>query len=863
MLEILRRRIGVKLFVLLAALILLVMIPLCYMVFSALTRFGNYAADAGRDEAKQQASSYLTSLTREKSHKYDASFSQAEIAVTLMAAQTREIFDNISHYLYAPAGSLRYGLRLQYKMPAYREQDVSTVYRTADRLTEKNLLELQAMAQFDHPALKSVLEDVQGSVSTHLITTSGICRYLWSVVQIPSGMNVYERNPFLYPAIDDAVQTLRQRQGEGKVAAEWTRIYSDSATGSPVITVLSPVIDKNGVLRATAGVDISLAGGLDRWSENAEYSKGWSSDILFSFLLGETGEIINFPKEYLGVFGLSGNDGKKGDQVNGEQLFLRDSRHASVVSAATKIIDSLAETTAVMVGNEAYVFHMHTLHRLNWHLVLVSSEKRLEASVMRTEQALSGTMLLLARKFVIYGALILLVTLLVVYMAVDYFVAPLRRMSEHARRVGMGDLNVRCEVDRDDELGIFARSFNRMVSQLQEAEGRKDIQARQLELIVRERTLDLRNNNIALREVIGELNMESERRKVAVEALKKSEKQIRIVMDASVAGHVILQEEKIQYINTTASLIFGYSREEMINENISVRDLIVPGEYERLQGMSFGRFRQPGEKPVMLACRRKDGTTFDALVGGAVTRWDGKPAVVATIMDISDQKQTEEELLRSKLLLQESLAEKEVLLREIYHRTKNNMLVIISMLQLQAMELEDEKVRILFLEMENRIRAMSLVHERLYQSQNLTEIDLGRYLEEMASTLTESMVLGHRVRVEMDCHEVWLSIDTIVPLGLAINEIVTNSLKHAFGDGRKGRIYIRLRKNSEGMVEVVVGDDGPGLPSGLDPGKARSLGMQIAANLVTGQLRGDMQVRSDSGVEYRIRFAEPERPKRL
>jgi len=288
-----------------------------------------------------------------------------------------------------------------------------------------------------------------------------------------------------------------------------------------------------------------------------------------------------------------------------------------------------------------------------------------------------------------------------------------------------------------------------------------------------------------------------------------------------------------------------------------------PDQFERIRDLSIEHLRETAKKPFLLECRRKDGSVFEALVGVAMTNWNGQPAVVATLMDISDQKQKEEQLLHSKVLLQESLAEKEVLLREIYHRTKNNMLVIISMLQLQAMELEDEQVRTLFWETENRIRAMSLVHEKLYQSQNLTEIDLGQYLEEMVASLVRSMVIGDTVRVEMDCQPIAVSIDNIVPLGLAINEIVTNSLKHAFSGGRKGCIFVRLNRDGDGRVAVVVGDDGPGLPPEVDPAKARSLGMQITASLITRQLRGTMEVESGNGVVYRIRFTETLRPKRV
>lgn len=191
------------------------------------------------------------------------------------------------------------------------------------------------------------------------------------------------------------------------------------------------------------------------------------------------------------------------------------------------------------------------------------------------------------------------------------------------------------------------------------------------------------------------------------------------------------------------------------------------------------------------------------------------------------------------------------------------MLVIISMLNLQSMDIDDEKVKTLFQETENRIRAMSLVHEKLYQSQSLVDVDLGQYLEEMVTALVETMTYGDRIRVQLDCERVQVSIDNIVPLGLAINEIVTNSLKHGFPGDRTGSIFIRLAAGEDGMVEVVVGDDGIGLSEDFNVHRARSFGMQITVNLIEKQLAGTMKIERRAGTVYRILFREPLRPKRI
>jgi len=853
----LRKRIGVKLFFLLTTMILLVMTPFCYMVFATFSQFDKSAADASRDELKTQMHSHLASMVREMAHGTDDFFSHVEAAATLMAAEVGEIYDHLEYYSGVPvlvATPVQSG-----PDQGSSGQQVFSDFLRGTAPAAEQIKELKALSQLD-PMLKGVRKDIPESVSTYLITVSGVCRYLHYLEDGGETSSAGGTRPFEQAPLMETARSMSVHPEKFPRSVVWTRAHRSPVTGEPLVTVLAPVVDNDHRLRAAIGVDISITAWAKRSEAPADGEYGVAGDALFSFLVDDRGTFLHVPPRHFSLFGVEGNPGKTAGL---DGFGLADSSIAALRNLRSTLLGATDHTAEIFVDGIPYVFSMHTLHRLNWHLILVARERRPSPSVTSAERALSGTIAVLVKKFVLHGLVILLVTMIVVYFAVDYFVGPLKRLSETALLVGRGNLRVRCEVDRDDELGMLSESFNNMVSQLEVMEKRKVMEARELELMVQERTRDLRNKNIVLREVIDELNVESERRRRAVEALRRSEEQIRVVMEASVAGHGIIQEQQIRYVNSMVSRIFGYSQEEMTSGELRVSDLVAPDQFERVRSLTPDHFRATAEKPFLLECCRKDGSAFDALVGVAMTSWNGRPAVVATVMDISDQKQKEEELLHSKTLLQDSLAEKEVLLREIYHRTKNNMLVIISMLHLQAMELEDEQVKTLFWETENRIRAMSLVHEKLYQSQSLTEIDLGQYLEEMVAALVRSMVIGDAVHVDMDCRHIPVSIDNIVPLGLAVNEIVTNSLKHAFSGGRKGCIFVRLSRDGAGRVEVVVGDDGPGLPPEVDPLKARSLGMQITASLITRQLRGTMEVESGNGVVYRIRFTEPLRPKRV
>lgn len=857
-----QQQLGVKLFFLLVVLIFLAIVPLTSVVFSAISYFGNYTTDINRTQIKEQAHTYLASIAREQAHKYDEVFSHVEVASSLVAAQAREVYDNIDYYAGFPGERIELTKKREDSVfHSLRRGGIVTAYWGGENINASTAAELQALSRLD-PVFKGAKKEIPKSVATHMVTVTGIGRYLMDENLLSEG---FENSLVAHRRASTELKAIREytQQFGMPPGTLWSREYWGYKDPQVMITATSPVIDSRGNIRAVTGIDIPLLRIFDDML-NADHQifSDVMKDTLFAFLLDSEGRIIAFPSQYLGLFGIDINT-SNADSFELPDYHLSQSTVEVIPPLVPSLLGAVENVIEVKLSEEMYILNMHSLHKLNWHLVLVTKEKQLGSSIKHTEQALSGTIDLLIRKFAVNTVLMLIFVLFAVYKAVGYFVAPLRRLSEAALRVGDGDLKTRCHLNRKDELGTLADSFNDMVRQLESAADIKKDQARELEQTVAERTKDLQNKNFLLRNVICELNLESDRRKRAVQALRKSEEQVRVAMDASLAGHVIIQDMAVRYANPTVLEIFGYSLDELINGNISVNDLVAP-EYREdvLHGLDE-KFSGKIKKPFVIGCNRKDGAGFDALVGGAQTVWKGNPAVVATVMDISEQKQTQAQLEVSKKQLQESLAEKEVLLREIYHRTKNNMLVIISMLNLQAMDIDDERVKTLFKETENRIRAMSLVHEKLYQSQNLVEIDLGQYLEEMVTALVRSMVIGDRIRVQIDCAKVAVSIDNIVPLGLAVNEIITNSLKHGFpGDG-KGTIFVTLSVDSTGVVELVAGDNGIGLPEGIDIGSVRSFGMQITVNLIEKQLRGSLEIDRSNGTRYRIRFKECMRQKRI
>jgi two-component sensor histidine kinase len=224
------------------------------------------------------------------------------------------------------------------------------------------------------------------------------------------------------------------------------------------------------------------------------------------------------------------------------------------------------------------------------------------------------------------------------------------------------------------------------------------------------------------------------------------------------------------------------------------------------------------------------------------------------VEDITSRKDAER-------ALQGSLKEKEVLLREIHHRVKNNMQVISSLLNLQSRGINDPALEKVFHESQTRVRAMAMIHEVLYESGDLAAIDLAAYVTKLARSLIRFYgAQADRIRLQVNAEAVSLGIDEIVPCGLVINELLSNSLKYAFPDGRRGKVEISARPTEAGEIVLVVCDDGIGLPPGLDIRKTETMGMGIVVGLVENQLGGRVELDRSDGTCFTIMFCPKTHP---
>ncbi|PIK89491.1 histidine kinase [Synechococcus sp. 65AY6A5] len=337
-------------------------------------------------------------------------------------------------------------------------------------------------------------------------------------------------------------------------------------------------------------------------------------------------------------------------------------------------------------------------------------------------------------------------------------------------------------------------------------------------------------------------------RKQAEAGLRQSELSLRGIFEQSALGISIVDRQgRYLKVNPALEEILGYSGAELVNKSFC--DLTHPDDLEedwRLfqEVLNGQRDRYHLEKRYI---HRSGKVVWCRLAVSAVRDPEGKNLFIIGISeDITEEK-------RAELQIQAALQEKEILLREIHHRVKNNLQIISSLLRLQADQIKSHKYARVFKDAGSRIQAMSLIHEGLYQSNNLAAVDLRQYLHNLISNLFHSYGVNPEIiRASIRAEGIRLNLDEAVLCGLIINELVTNSLKYAFPKGRSGQIDVHF-KQTRTYTQLRVSDNGIGLPSNFDFKETQSLGLQLVATL-TDQLQGKIELRNKSGTTFIITF---------
>ncbi len=315
---------------------------------------------------------------------------------------------------------------------------------------------------------------------------------------------------------------------------------------------------------------------------------------------------------------------------------------------------------------------------------------------------------------------------------------------------------------------------------------------------------------------------------------------------------VRLSDLLVEDANQDFGGLLGYTQDEMIGRPLLI-DALPPGTPGRQQIIDQIQARRP-IRDQEITFITKDGQGRQGLLFVDYIAKQSQDYLLIKCIDITARKQAEQQR-------QEMLKEKEYLLRELYHRTNNNMQVISALLDMQARECQaegdtaGERVRALLNDAQVRIRSMSLIHDRLYRSQNLASIDFGACLADLVELVRQRYSgLAGRVCFKVDAQPIPLSIDLAVPCALVANELLTNAVKHAFPGQQAGQVTVRLAHLGEQSICLEVSDDGVGLPPGMDPLQSSRMGLQTVFGITTSQLRGRVELLPGPGVHWQITF---------
>ena len=339
--------------------------------------------------------------------------------------------------------------------------------------------------------------------------------------------------------------------------------------------------------------------------------------------------------------------------------------------------------------------------------------------------------------------------------------------------------------------------------------------------------------------------------KKAEEELRLSEERHRAIYDQAYIGIArIAKMGRFLLVNERLCDMLDFSADELYKKTFY--ELGLPEEVEESLAdwdqLLSGKIKNFSREQTYV---RKDGELISANVTVSLVRDanDNPNYFVAVFEDITERKEYERQL-------EESIKEKEVLLKEVHHRVKNNMQVISSILNLQSSYISDENALGILRESQDRIKSMSFVHESLYQSNTLSEVNFAEYIQNITRNLYHSYGRPEGgINLDFDLEEIYLNLDTSIPCGLIINEVVSNSLKYAFQGREKGVIRVEMGKLSDGKLKLIVSDDGIGLPADFDIENAESLGLQLVTTLVT-QVSGELEIDVSSGTKFNIVFKE-------
>ncbi len=345
-------------------------------------------------------------------------------------------------------------------------------------------------------------------------------------------------------------------------------------------------------------------------------------------------------------------------------------------------------------------------------------------------------------------------------------------------------------------------------------------------------------------------------RKKIEDALRESEEKFRLVVETAPDAIFIQTNKRFVYLNPSACKLFGASSADELVGGV-VTDRFHPkftnNVPERMRILNEKRINFPRNEEVII---KLDGTPVDVETSAVSIRYAQNDGALVFARDVSERKIAEN-------IIQSTIEEKEILLREVHHRVKNNLAVIISLIAMQSDIVSDEKTQELLADLQSRVMTIALVHESLYNTGNIAQIHFEEYLNRLIRQIIHSLSRHLDLKVIMNIEPIPIGLDIAIPCGLIINELITNTVKYAFprgipsekGDNIPCSITVNFRRYGD-LLCLQVSDNGIGMKEGTEWSSIKTLGLQIVSMLATHQLRGTIDLDTKNGTKFMIRFRE-------
>lgn len=867
-----------RLFILFFIIFMSSIIFLTYMATSIVMQFGEYSAKENETSIKSQASFFLSRMTHEKAMRCESIFERIAVSSSSLALHTSVTMDMADlpdlppfrkpDMLTRPPGS-----RLYSNAPT---DPVMVLYWGEESVHPDIISRLNAMALMD-PLLKNIIENNPEAVACFITSEKAITRYYpnFSSIIRKLGADAYEiRDSDWYTAVRPKNNPERR--------TKWSDVYQDPAGRGLMTTALTPIYNAREQFIGVTGVDVTLVNIIDKILANTRETSVTGTRDMFSFITDDTGRIVAFPGEYLSMFGFE--DIAKENQIGYNALLdirLSDSRNPDVQQLWTtgkKRTDP--DQQRILIDNKQFLISSVTMPSTGWRLGVAVPESNLLETIQTTRSALRSMVNTMVFKFGSFALLVMVLSIAgFMILSLKYFIRPLDMLTQAAVSVKEGDLSRQVPIERNDEIGILASTFNNMVSELEKLHIKDKTHAFQLQQKVRERTLELEEKTRQQDKTLALLQQEITERKQVEARLSKSEEKYRDIFNNSVQG--IFQsshDNRILNANPSMARILGYdSIEQFLSTITHLAKQVYVNPDDRKQFIEQLK-KQDFVSGFETRLRKKDGSrVWVSICGRAIRDDQGNLLYIqGSFEDISERKHAQEMIKQAKKMAEDASRAKSEFLTIMSHEIRTPLNAIIGMTRLTlTTRLEEQQKEYLDAVLISSDHLLSLLNNIL----DFSKIEAGKFVLENQAFDIESLLHDMMTMFSFQARKKQLDITYFtsdIPRYVRgdmhrLRQILVNLVGNAIKFTQSGSITINVdadprleeKKDTENVKLIFsIQDTGVGIPSdklsevfndftqlndvNVTDSGGTGLGLTITRQLIH-LMDGDIWVESESG----------------